>query len=104
MHQTRSDGGPVLRWLAEGSLEVTMREVGNFRDTEYSSPHPCERMCSEESSSIMTAPQCDSKWPLTDLAIIKATLEASVKWRALIRSVAASRCAEDNIGLCSKGK
>lgn len=78
--------------------------VGNLRNTENSSLHPCERMYTEESSSIMIAPQCDSKRPLTDLAIIKATLDASVKWRAFISSVPASRCAEDNSGLCSKGK
>lgn len=104
MHQTRSDGGPSSAMAGRRITGSHHEGAGNFRDAENSSRRPCERVCTEESGSITTAPQCDSKWPLTDLAIIKATLEASVKWGALISSVPASRCAGDNIGLCSKGK
>lgn len=44
-----------------------------------------EKICTNESPIIMTAPQCDFKWQLTDLVIIKATSGASVILSDMIR-------------------
>lgn len=55
----------------------------------------------------MTAPQCDFKWQLTDLVIIKATSRESVIVSDIIRVYfphPPHRCVEDELLLCSKGK